>query len=123
MGGPWGASPPGAPKTLSILPYIHKITNRSTGVLTKFGKYRAVWGVPVLGPGPVLGPWAREKLTLGSVENRQRSARCLRISLQGVKKIDIDLPQMHFVPVRSFEASCWNEMHLGEVKLGKSDLL
>ena len=69
----------------------------------------------VPGPGPVLGPWAREKLTLGSVGNRQSSPRCPGTSLQGVKKPDFDLPEMHFVPVRSVEASCWNEMHLGEV--------
>ena len=73
----------------------------------------------VLGPGPVRGPWAREKPTLGIVENRQRSPRCPRVSLQRVKKADMDLPEMHHSPVRSEMASRWNEMHLGEVHIGK----
>ena len=46
--------------TLSILAYIHKITNRSTGLLTNFMNYRAFLGPPCTGPGPrtwALGPW------------------------------------------------------------------
>ena len=73
---------------------------------------------PVLGPGPVHGPWPMEKPTLAIVENRQRSPRCLRISLQGVKKTDIDLPKMHYSPAGGLKASHWNEVHLGEVHFG-----
>lgn len=80
-------------------------------------------GVPVRGPGPVLDPWPVEKLTLGSVENRQKSPRCLEMPLQDAKKTDIDIPQRHHSPQRSGEASCWTVVHLGDVKLGKSDVL
>ena len=84
-------------------------------------KITHAFGLAAGGPGPVLGPWAREKLTLGSVENRQRSPRCLRISLQDDKKPDIDLPEMHFVPAGDLNASHWNETHLGELQVGKFD--
>ena len=81
------------------------------------------WGWVVLGPGPVHGPWSMEKLTLGSVENCQSPPSCLEVSLQGVKKPDIDLPKMHFSPVRGLEASQSTLGHLGGVYIGKSDLL
>ena len=80
-----------------------------------------VWVVP--GPGPVHGPGPMEKLTLGSVENCQRPPRCLEVQLQDTRKTDIDIPQMHHDPQRSGEASCWTVVHLGDVKLGKSDVL
>ena len=77
----------------------------------------------VQGPGPVHGPWAREKQTFGAPEKCQSSPRRPRVRPQRVKKTDIDLPKMHHSPVRSLEASHWKEMHLGEVQLGFFDPL
>ena len=81
------------------------------------------WGVPVRGPGPVLGPWPMEKLTLESVENCQKPPRCLEMPLQDAKKTEIDIPQMHHSPQRSGEASCWTVVHLGDVYFGFFDVL
>ena len=74
-------------------------------------------------PGPVHGPWSMEKLTLESVENCQKPPRCLEMPLQDAKKTEIDIPQMHHNPQRSGEASCWTVVHLGDVNLGKFDVL
>ena len=82
-----------------------------------------VFGLAVPGPAPVHGPGPMEKPTLGGVGNCQSPPSCPRTSLQGVKKPEIDIPQMHHSPERSGEASCWNVMHLGDVDLGKFDLL
>ena len=81
------------------------------------------WGGVVLGPGPVHGPWARDKQSLGAPEESQSSPRRSRVRPQRVIFPDIDLPKMHYSPVRSLEASHWKEMHLGEVKFGKNEPL
>ena len=82
-----------------------------------------VFGLAVPGPAPVHGPGPMEKLTLESAENSQSLPKCLEMPLQDVKKTEIDIPQMHHNPQRSGEASCWTVVHLGDVKLGKSDVL
>ena len=74
----------------------------------------------VLGPGPVHGPWAREKPTFGAPQNCQSSPRCPRMQPQRVIFPDIDLPKMHYIAVGSLEASHWTIMHLGEVHVGKN---
>ena len=79
-----------------------------------------VWGAAVEGPGPVHGPWAREKPTLGTPQNCESSPRCPRMPLQRVIFPDIDLPKMHYNAVGSLEASHWTIMHLGEVNVGKN---
>ena len=103
--------------------YIHKITNRSTGVLTNFTNYRAFLGGPCTCPGPVHGPWAREKPTLGAPQKCQSSPRCPRMQPQRVIFTKLDLPKMRYITVGSVEASHGNITHLGEVQLGKNDPL
>ena len=51
-----GATPPGVPKTLSILAYIHKIYNVSTGLLTISPKFHTDFGGCCTGPGPRTWP-------------------------------------------------------------------
>ena len=62
---------------------------------------------------------SREKRRLRKVFFRQRSPRCTRMPLQRASFAKLDLPEMDYNAVRSFEGSRWTIMHLGEVQLCK----
>ena len=74
-----------------------------------------ILGDAVQGPGPVHGPWARERLTLGTPEIRESSPKCPMMPLQKVKVPELDLPKKHYSAMRSPEASRRTILHLGEV--------
>ena len=61
-----------------------------------------------------------EKRRLRALGIRHSSPRNVMVPLQRVSFTDFDLPEMHFVPWRAFEASHWTGMHLGGVKIGKT---
>ena len=74
----------------------------------------------------VLDPWRNEIVSVGvlciaqkrrlrALRISQRSPRIATMPLQRVSFADLDLPEMHFVPVRGLNASPWTGMHLGEV--------
>ena len=121
---PWGASPPGVSEILSLYwRILVKSRIYLQGFSQIFENIVQFWGGVVPDPGPVHGPWPMEKLTLGATRICQKPPRCLRMPLQDVKKTEIDIPQMHYDPRRSGEASCWTVVHLGDVNLGKFDVL
>ena len=74
-------------------------------------------------PGPVLGPWAHEKLRFLKNCFRQSSPRCSGMLRHGVIFAKFDLPEMDYNAVRSFEGSRWTIMHLGEVQFCKKSRL
>jgi hypothetical protein len=56
-----------------------------------------------------------EKRRLRKLLFRQSPPRCVMVPLQTMSFADLDLPKMHFVPVRGLNASHWTGVHLGEV--------
>ena len=74
----------------------------------------------VQGPGPVHGPWAREKPIFGAPGICQSSPRCPRVSPQRVVSTDSDLPEMDYYVPWALEAPQYIIVHLGEVRIGKN---
>ena len=92
--------------------------------ISAFGeKYRAeIWQTEST-RSPLVTFRIAEKRRLRAFGFRQSSPRCVVVSLQKLIFTDLDLPEMHFCPARSVKASHWNEMHLGEVQIGKTHAL
>ena len=66
-------------------------------------------------PSPVDALRFAEKRRLRKVFFRQRTPRCTRLPLQRASFAKLELTEMDYNAVRSFEGSRWTIMHLGEV--------
>ena len=74
-----------------------------------------IWVGVGLGPGPVGGPWSKEKRKLGALTILQSTPRCFRVPPQRVSLTELDLHKMHDSTLRSSKASQRTILHLWEV--------